>query len=482
MKQSTKTNYIFNVSYQVFALIVPLIVTPYISRVLGADGVGTYSYTYSIVNYFMLIAALGVATYTTREVGIWQDNKEKRSQIFWNAFSLKFILTSTMLVFYFLYVFLFASNKTIAAFQSIYLFTTMFEISWFFQGMEDFKKISIRNFIMKILSVVFIFIFVKDKNDLPLYIIGHGGFLLLGAIIIWVPLKKYINKPDFKKLKPFTNFSQILLLFIPTVANQIFFIMDKSMIGWITKSMEQNGYYEQTLKIVEMILIVITTLSIVMIPKISRAYSNGDKELIQYSLNKSFQFAMLLSIPMCFGLFIVSSIFVPWFFGEDFIEAAPLLEILGIMFIFSGINSITGTQYLISTNQTGKHVIMMSIGGGVNVLANLILIPHFQAKGAAVGSVLGEIVITVLELGYLHFTKQYNIKNLIKNCYKYLISASVMLIVGLIIKNSFTQNVLFMVINVIICIAVYGICLLILRDDFVIEEIKVILKKIKRKA
>lgn len=481
MKQSAKVNYFFNVSYQIFALIVPLVVTPYVSRVLGADGIGTYSYTYSIVNYFMLMAALGVATFAIREIGIWQDSKEKRSEIFWNVYSLRFILTSVMLVFYFLYVIFIAENKKIAAFQSIYLFTTMFEVSWFFQGMEDFKKISIRNIIMKLLSVVFIFIFVKDKNDLPLYIIGHGGFLLLGTFVIWIPIRKYINKPDFKKIRPFRNFPQILLLFLPTVANQIFFIVDKSMIGWMTKSMEQNGYYEQSLKIVEMILIVITALSYVMMPKISRAFKNGDKEVIQDSLNKSFQFAMMASLPMCFGLFIVSNTFVPWFFGKEFSPAIPVLEILGIMFIFSGINSVTGTQYFISTKQTNKHVYMMIAGGLVNIIANLILIPRMYAKGAAIGSVMGEVVISVLELSYMHFSKQYNVIYIIKNCYKYFISACVMLGAGLLINKYMNHSIPVMILSVIVCIIVYGICLLLLRDKFILEQGNSIIKKIKGK-
>lgn len=479
MKQSAKSNYLFNVSYQIFALLVPLVTTPYISRVLGADGVGTYSYTYSIVKYFWLISALGISTYGTKVIGIWQESREKRSQIFWDIFSLKVILSATMIFAYFLYVIFIAENKTIAAFQSIYLFEVFFEIAWFYQGMEDFKKISIRNFITKILSVIFIFAFVKDKDDLPLYIIGHAGFLLLGVIILWFPLKNYINKPNLKDLHPIRCLKPILLLFIPSIATEMFAVLDKSMIGWLTNSMEQNGYYEQALKIINMVMIVIITLNTVMIPKMSREFKNGNIESITSSLNSSFKFVFFLSLPMCVGVMLIAPIFVPWFFGKDFLPAVSILQILSLLFIFMGISGITGTQYLIPTNQTNKHIIFLLIGGAVNVTLNLILIPLIKANGAAVGSVAGEVTIAVLELGYLHRTKQYNIFDMLKKEYKFFIATAIMAVAGFLTTRFLPSNVLTMIITVIICCAIYFACLIILKEQFLLDQVKAIIKKIK---
>lgn len=480
MKQSPKVNYLFNVGYQVFALLVPLITTPYISRVLGADGTGVYSYTYSIMRYFWLLSTLGIATYGTKAIGIWQESKEKRSQIFWDIFSLKVILSTILLIAYFLYVIFIAKNKNIASIQSLYLIGVLFDISWFYQGIEDFKSISIRNFIVKALSVFFIFAFVKDKNDLPIYIIGHAGFLLIGVLIIWIPLKKYINKPNIKNLKPFKCFMPSLMLFIPSIATQIFAVLDKSMIGWLTGSMEQNGYYEQAFKIIDMIMVIITTLGTVMIPKVSREFKNGNKDVIIKSLDTSFKFIFFLSLPMCMGIIIVAPIFVPWFFGDEFVRATPILQILSVLFIFSGINSITGTQYLISTNQTNKHIIMLIIGGAVNIVSNLIFIPIFNAKGAAIGSLLGEIVISVLEIGYLHITKQYKFFNIIKYSYKFFISIIIMSAVGFLITTHMQNNLVTMIVAVIACSATYIITLVILKENFVLDEINAVLKRIKK--
>lgn len=480
MKQSPKVNYLFNVGYQVFALLVPLITTPYISRVLGADGTGVYSYTYSIMRYFWLLSTLGIATYGTKAIGIWQESKEKRSQIFWDIFSLKVILSTILLIAYFLYVIFIAKNKNIAAIQSLYLIGVLFDISWFYQGIEDFKSISIRNFIVKALSVFFIFAFVKDKNDLPIYIIGHAGFLLIGVLIIWIPLKKYINKPNIKKLKPFKCFMPALMLFIPSITTQIFAVLDKSMIGWLTGSMEQNGYYEQAFKIIDMIMVIITTLGTVMIPKVSREFKNGNTAVIIKSLDTSFKFIFFLSLPMCLGVIIVSPIFVPWFFGKDFTQATSILQILSVLFIFMGLNSVTGTQYLISTNQTNKHIVMLLIGGGVNVLCNFLLIPKIAANGAAIGSLAGEIVIAILEISYLQITKQYKFTNIIKSCYKFVIAVLIMSAIGFAITKFMPSTVLTMILTAVICTAIYVFALLLMKEKFVLDEINTILKRIKK--
>ena len=183
---------------------------------------------------------------------------------------------------------------------------------------------------------------------------------------------------------------------------------------------------------------------------------------------------------MCMGIIIVAPIFVPWFFGDEFVKATPILQILSMLFIFSGINSITGTQYLISTNQTNKHIVMLIIGGAVNIVLNLIFIPILNAKGAAIGSLLGEVVISVLEIGYLHITKQYNFFNIIKHSYKFFISIIIMSAIGFLITNHMQNNFVTMIVAVIACSATYIITLVILKEKFVLDEINAILKRIKK--
>ena len=168
---SIKKNYLFNSSYQILALIVPLITTPYVSRVLGAHGIGIYSYTFSIVSFFVLFSALGTTTYANRNLGIVRDNIEERNKFFWDIFSLRVILASVSLIIYYAYVIVLSENKFIAALQGIYLIDIMMDITWFFQGMENFKIIAIRNYVIKLINVVFIFTVVRDEGDLWWYVL-----------------------------------------------------------------------------------------------------------------------------------------------------------------------------------------------------------------------------------------------------------------------------------------------------------------------
>lgn len=231
---SIKKNYLFNSSYQILALIVPLITTPYVSRVLGANGIGIYSYTFSIVSYFVLFSALGTSTYANRNLGIVRDNIEERTKFFWEIFSLRAILAMISLVVYFAYVIVLSENKLIAALQGIYLLDVMMDITWFFQGMENFKIIAIRNYVIKLVNVIFIFTVVRDESDLWWYVLGLAAWSLLANISMWIPLRKLIKSPSIKNIKPFKNISIIIQLFVPTIASQIYTMLDKSMIGWIS--------------------------------------------------------------------------------------------------------------------------------------------------------------------------------------------------------------------------------------------------------
>lgn len=471
MKKSIKANYIYNISYQIFALIVPLITTPYISRVIGVEGIGINSYTYAMLRYFWLLSALGCATYGLRIIGISQEDRQERSLKFWSLFLLKIVLSSVAILLYVIYVLLYSKYKTIAFIQGIYLIAVMLDISWFYQGMEDFKKISIKNFIFKILNVIYIFMFVKSKDDLKIYIFGLAFFQLLSNLSLWMPLKKYVDKVKIKKLEVFKYLKPCLELFLPSVAAQIFAILDKSMIGWITNDSKENGYYEQALKIIDMSLTVITTLGTVKVPSIARDYKLRKNEKIKQSLNDSVRFTIFVGLPMMFGIWGISGKFVPIFFGEEYIKSTGVLNILSLLFIFMGVNSITGTQYLISSNQQNIHTKCLLVGGCFNFLFNWVLISRIGSYGAAIASVIGEIVICILESAYLYRTKQYNIFPVLLKTYKYII-ASVLMFIYLLCIQRYIYNLIGILLAIVVAIIVYFVILMTLKDSFLCLEIR----------
>lgn len=470
-KPSAKINYIYNISYQIFAVIVPLVTTPYISRVLGAEGIGVYSYTYSIVNYFIIFAVLGTAVYGMKQIGVFQDNKKERSKTFWEIFILRMISTTIMTIIYYIYVVVLAEDKFIASIQGLYLLGTGLDISWFFQGIEDFKKVTLRNIIIKIINIIYVFLFIRTESDLWKYILGLAMFTVLGSLVMWIRANKYIDLVNFKELRPFKNFKQVLELFLPTIATQLFAIIDKTMIGIFSEDSKENGYYEQAYKIVNMSLIIITTLGTVLVPRIAKAFAEKNVENIKMYLKKSYKFVWLLGIPMMIGVIGIIDVFVPVFLGDHFEKVKIILPILSLLYIPMGMNYMTGRQYMIPTDQQEKYNKLLLVGGIMNVVINFILIPKYFAIGASIGSVSGELCILLLSMRYLKKTNQYNTKGFFKDIYKYLVSGIAMLIVLLFVKRIISYNLFGLLILVAIGAIVYAIMLILLKDEIVMEQL-----------
>lgn len=479
-KNSVKKNYLFNVSYQMLALIVPFITTPYLSRILGPIGIGIYSYTYSIVSYFTLLAILGTSTYGIKTIGIYQDDVNSRSKEFWNIFCFRLVSSLILIIIYYVYIAVFEENKIIGYIQSIYIWAVMFDISWFFQGLEDFKKIAIRNFIIKFINIIYIFIVIKTADDLWKYVLGIAALTLVGNISVWGYLPKYIKKINVREIRPFKNLKTILQLFIPTVAIQIYSVLDKSMIGWITKQPAENGYYEQAEKIVRMSLMLITTLGTVMIPVVAKEYANKNYKKVEEALDKAFRFDLFLGIPLLCGVIGICDILVPVFFGEGFEKIKQILPILSILFVSIGINYTIGTQYLVAIGKEKIYTKNLLCGGIINFILNLILIPNYYSIGAAIASVMGEIVINILNFVYLYKNRLYNIKNILKMSYKYLFSGSIMLIITKIISYNFAENFINLFIVIGIGVVIYFGILVILKDEMVFDGIKIVKKKLRR--
>ncbi len=193
MKKSISKNYIYNLSYQLLTLVTPFITTPYISRVLGPDGVGTYSYTTSIVAYFILLASLGIANYAQREIAYHQDEVQAQSRIFYEVVGIRAITVGISLLSYYLIIsHCDVEDQVIYWVQAINIIVVLFDISWFFQGLEEFGKIVLRNFVVRILNIAGIFLLIHDASDLLLYIGMMAVMNLLGAVSIWFYLPRYL--------------------------------------------------------------------------------------------------------------------------------------------------------------------------------------------------------------------------------------------------------------------------------------------------
>ena len=327
MKKSLKTNYIYNLLYQLLVMFLPLIVTPYLSRVLGAEKIGIYSFTFSVLSYFVLFGCLGINIYGQREIAAVQDKVKKRSKIFYELFALKLIMLLISFLFFVLFYFNNATYGIYYKILTIELFSNVLDITWFFQGLEDFKKITIRNTIVRITSVLLVFLLVKNENDLILYFFINGISNFISYLSLWFNLKKIVKRIKLKDLNILSHLKPTIALFIPQIAIQVYTVLDKTMLGFILNDMSQVGYYEQSQKIVKMLLMVIAALGTVVGPRIANLYANKKEEELKINITNVFNIVCFISLPICFGLISVSKNFVPWFFGNEFLPIINLLKL-----------------------------------------------------------------------------------------------------------------------------------------------------------
>lgn len=466
-KKSIAKNYIYNVLYEILAIIIPLITTPYLSRVLHAENIGIYSYTISIVTYFILFGSLGIAMYGKREIAYLQNDIEKRSKTFFEIFILKFIsLSISMMVFYFT----FCMSGEYSFYYKILLlevFANLVDISWYFQGIEEFKRTVTRNIIVKFISTISIFIFIKTQNDLWKYFLIYVLSTLLGNLSLWLYIPKYVIKIKTNELSIKKHLKPTIMLFIPQIATQVYTVLDKTMIGSIISDKSEVGFYEQAQKIIKLLLTLATSFGTVMMPRIASTFVNGTKDQIKKYLNNSFAFVTMISFPLMFGMISISSKFVPIFYGNGFEKVDILLCIISPIIVLIGLSNVIGVQYLLPTKQQNKYTLSVIVGAVVNFILNIILIKKYASIGASIATVLAELCVTMVQI--LLVRKQIKLKDIIKLSYKYFIASLIMFFISLTIGNYMNNNVLCIIIQIVISALLFFAILFVLKDKFFID-------------
>lgn len=475
-KKSVKRNYIYNTSLQVFKIITPLVTTPYISRVLNADGIGIYSYIAAIVSNFIIFAGLGTGMYGQRETAYLQNDSKKRSVIFWEIEILNLCSVGITILCYIVFAFMRTDNNTIYWICILQLFTVAFDVSWVFAGMEDFSKIAIRDFLFKVLNVIGVFLLVKTQQDLWKYALLLSGVPMFSAISFWVYLPKYIVKVPLKSLKPFRHLKGTIALFIPTIAIQVYSVLDKVMLGAIAKDAFENGYYEQSYKIIKILLTLVASLGTVLIPRMGVYFSQNNRSAINISLKKSVNFIWFLACPMCFGVIGCAENFIPWFFGSNYLPMLHLMQILSVLIIIVGLNNITGLQILVPMKQQNIFTVTVCLGAMVNLALNAALIPTMKSEGAAISTVVAESVVLFSEIWMLR--KEFSIKIFITGCRNCVIASIVMCAILLLENEILSSSIGSTIVMIFTGGLIYISVLFFLKDKFLIEYLLAEIKKI----
>lgn len=460
-KKSIAKNYLYNLTFQILTLILPLVTTPYVSRVLGAERIGIYSYTLSIVTYFVIVGSLGVALYGQREIAYVQEDKYKRTKAFWEINILRFITILIAGIVYYIFV---VKGKYQIYYKILVLeiAAAAFDISWFFKGLEDFKKTVIRNIVVRLLSVTFVFIFVKNPNDLPKYVLIYSLGNMLGSLSLWLYMPKYLQGVKLKNLDVYRHFVPVLLLFIPQISNQVANIMDKTMLGKIVAIEAESGYYENAQKIMRILISMTTSLGVVMMPRIANTFALGDNKKIQSYMRRSLNFIFFLSFPMILGIISVSDAFVPLFFGKGFDKVSILMKIMSPTILLMGVSNVIGTQYLIPTKRQRVYTASVLIGLVISFVLNLVLISKYKSVGACISTIICETLILVIQLYYLR--NEIHISEILQQSRRYVLSSLVMYVACYFVRRKFAYGIVSVILQVIVGASVYMAMLIIINN------------------
>lgn len=424
-------NFMYNIAYQILVMIIPLITMPYISRIIGATGYGIYSYHYSIACYFGLFSLLGITNYGVRTIATCFDDKDKRTTNFFNIYIIQFIASLLVILCYLGYVCFFVTqNQDVAYLQVIYLISVIFDINWFYFGMELFSLTVVWNIVVKFLSTVSIFVFVKKPSDVTIYTIIMLGGMLLSQLGLWAALPRYIHfeKPSFAKIK--IHLGPVFLLFLPAIATSVFRTMDKVMLG-VFCNKAQVGFYTQAENLEWTCLSVITALGTVMIPVASKLSDTGKRETLSHYTQLSFRGITIFTIAITAVLIGISPVFVPFFLGEEFVPTIYLTMLISPSMFFIAWENIIRTHYLLPNHKDREFTLSVFSGAIINFFANLVLIPHLQSYGTAIGTLLAEGTVLIIQ-AYIA-RHDISILSILKSCLYYFFAGTVMCLVMLLL-------------------------------------------------
>ena len=463
-------NYIYNTIYQVMLLFIPLITMPYLTRIFLPEQLGINTYTLSIANYFMLFGMLGMQLYGNRQIAYVRNNKKKLSMTFWSLYLTQLVTCIIALILYYLFVnFCVDENKIIYLIQGLNVLSVAIDISWLFMGLEDFKKVVIRNTIVKIVGLVSIFLFVKSSDDLAIYTFLTVAVNIIGFIIMWLYVPKYVGKVNIdidiikKTVKP------LVKLFLPQIATQVYTLLARTMVGALSTN-DQVAFYDYSQKIVRMVLALITSIGVVLLPRVSNIIGSGKKDVVPKVIEKTFKFVSYISIPMAIGLMSISQILVSWFLGPEYSQVGYLSAISSLIIIAVSWANIIGVQYLIATKQENKYTVSIMIAAVINLFMNLILIKKYGALGAVISLIVAEYVGVIIQI--ILIRKQLPISSMLRGVIRYFIVAIIMgiivFVIGKLINNPFIANIVQGVIGLVIYISV----MFILKDEIQKEIIE----------
>lgn len=469
---SLRQNYVFNFISQILVLFIPLITTPYLARVLGVYVNGQISFSSSIISYFVLFANFGFTAYGQREIARYQDDKEKRTKVFWGIFILRLFFTILSLSVLLITVFSNAFAEKYSTFiliQSILVFSCAIDPTFYYQGVEDFKSIAIRTTLVKIVCLVLIFSLVKKAGDAWIYLLINGLSAFFSYLAMWPKIIKNSSRIKLNDLHIQKHIVPALLIFLPNLAVTIYSVFDRTMIGLLASNPDyENGCYEQAYKINSVILLLVTVISPIMSPRNAHDFQEGNLDSLHNHLDFSIRYTWLIGLPLIVGTGILASDLSLLYLGDGYDEVPILLQIMSIRYISSGFAELFSNQYFIAIGKEKYCSIATAVAAVVNIIANYFFIQWWGATGAAITTAVSEVLVTTV-LAVLFFRrKAFPLSKFFKPAVKCFFASIIMFIPVFLMNHYLPSSLMYIILEIVVGVFVYFLSLILLNDSFVL--------------
>lgn len=474
---SIKKNLIYNILLSISQVIFPLVTFPYASRVLGPGGIGAVNFVNSITQYFILFAALGIPIYGVREIARVKGDKIKLNALFTELLLIHLVFTIGYSIVYLVLVLLFNHSVSTLGLYWVgicILMMNVFLIEWFFQGIEEFKYITVRSLLIRGVGIVLLFILVRNSGDVVMYYALTLVIFVLSAITNCVYVRKYVSlvfvNLNFKK-----HIRPLLYILGSTLAISVYIYLDNIILGLLSGK-EAVGFYSTATKITRILISFITALGLVLVPSLSASFNENDYGRIRTLLNKSFSFVIILSVPIMVGLLLLAPVIIKIFAGPGFGPSVAVLRIIVPTTLLVGLNNIFGVQILTSMSKEKYLLFSVMAGMIISIVANFTLIPIFSQKGAAITNVLTEFAVTLFTWYYSRRFFSFSVE--MKQFYYSVVASILFWPLHYLLKILITNEILSALALIALAVPLYfAIQIIIFKNKYTLEILQVIKNK-----
>jgi O-antigen/teichoic acid export membrane protein len=404
-----------------------------------------------------MFATLGMTNYGMRAMSSVGDDRTRRSQVFWSAYFSQVIVSAIVVAAYFIYSFVVLQSEGIyALLWSMWVISCAVNVTWLFFGSEDFKRTTVRSFVVKILELIAIFSLIRGPEDVWIYVAIDSVCFLLNQVVLWPFVKDYVDpyRPSWDEIK--VHFIPSARLFIPVVAVSLYTTLNKVLLGNLS-TMEETGYYDYAEKMSKMPMAIITSLGTVMLPHMSNIFSEGHRKQGLQLIETSIWFMLASAFGLTFGIMGVAEEFVPVFFGDGFLPCVPVMALLSWVIPFICMTNVIGVQYLLPSFRDTQYTISVCAGAVINIILCLVLIPSFGAFGSAVGTVSAEAVVLIVQVFFVR--KELPVARYLRNSIPFLVIGIAMFVALRMLANVLTAlwgvSILTLIVEILAGVIIY---------------------------